>query len=50
MDNEDYDDGDYNMEEEEYDDDEEEDEEGDEEAVRPVSEESILGLEVVRIE
>ena len=50
IDDEDYDDGDYNMEEEEYDDDEEEDEEGDEEAVRPVSEESILGLEVVRIE
>ena len=50
MDDGDYDDGDYNMEEEEYDDDEEEDEEGDEEAVRLVSEESILGLEVVRIE
>ena len=49
MDDEDYDDGDYNMEEEEYDDDEEE-EEGDEEAVRPASEESIMGLEMVRIE
>ncbi|KAL4612616.1 hypothetical protein ACB092_08G213200 [Castanea dentata] len=50
MDDEDYDDGDYNMEEEEYDDDEKEEEEGDEEAVRPASEESIMGLEVVRIE
>ncbi|XP_030946263.1 E3 ubiquitin-protein ligase CIP8-like isoform X1 [Quercus lobata] len=49
MDDEDYDDGDNNMEEEEYDDDEEE-EEGDEEAVRPASEESIMGLEMVRIE
>ena len=35
------------MEEEDYDD---EEEEGDEEAVRPASEESIMGLEVVRIE
>ena len=50
MDDEDYDDGDYNMEEEEYDDDEEEEEEGDEEAVRSANEESIMGLEVVRIE
>lgn len=50
MDDEDYDDGDYNMEEEEYDDDEEEEAEGDEEAVRPASEESIMGLELVRIE
>ncbi|KAK9984133.1 hypothetical protein SO802_033658 [Lithocarpus litseifolius] len=47
MEEEDYDDGDYYMEEEDYDD---EEEEGDEEAVRPASEESIMGLEVVGIE
>ena len=50
MDDEDYDDGDYNMEEEEYDDDEEEEEGGDEEAVRLANEELIMGLEVMRIE